>query len=555
MQTYLCRQVPTAEGIGLTTDVYTPSGGGSFPVVLVRTPYHRTGLQSLAPRFVERGYALVVQDCRGKFDSQGIFEPLVYEAVDGQITLDWIANHKWCNGKIGLWGRSYLGIFQVPAASGAHEALRCIAPSVAPGSFFRDWIRYDGCFALGNAVRWSLIHASCPTQPPLDHFDCDELYQLENTDAIAARVGFATPILKTWAARDAYDEYWEAIDQNRMHEHIAVPGLHVGGWFDHLTRGQYESYKNIRDHGATPAARRGQRLLIGPWGHKNTGTTGTGHRSYGDWDFGPEADYPVLAHELQFLDFHLRDEDNGLASQQAVKVFLMGANRWLELADWPAPEIQLQNWYLDSDGSANMRTGNGKLSPTPPVSDASDTYIYNPAAPVPTRGGAIYWGLEARGPVDLRTLLERPDILYYRSEPLAEQLTVVGDIELELQVQSSAEDTDFIARLCVEEPTGSIICLTLGSQRCRYRCSWSDPEPLAKDQKTRILVQLGQLAYVFQRGSRIALVLTSSDFPRILPHPNTMAGPWQEGALVVARNSILHGPAIRSRLQLPVIEL
>ena len=555
MQTFLCRKVPTEGGLHLATDVYAPDGPGPFPAVLVRTPYHRRGLQATAPRFVERGYAFVAQDCRGKYDSTGEFEPLVHEVVDGRAALDWVANQKWCNGRIGLWGRSYLGIFQVPAASGGHEALRCMAPSVAPGSFFRDWIRYDGCFALGNAIRWSLIHASCATQPPMGHFTWDELNQLGGPDEIATRVGFATPALEQWVAHDRYDEYWEAIDQSLMHEEIGVPGLHAGGWFDHLTRSQYEAYRSIADRGSTDAARRGQRLLIGPWGHKNTGTAGPDHQRYGEWDFGAEANYPVLAHELQFLDFHLKDEDNGYSGQQPVKVFLMGENRWIELADWPAPEAEVQEWYLDSGGSANMRTGDGTLGQEAPGRSGVDVYSHDPKNPVPTRGGAIYWGLEHRGPVDLRPILQRPDVLYYRSAPLQAPLAVVGDIALQLHVQSDAEDTDFIARLCVEEVSGAVMCLSLGSLRCRYRRSWSEPEPLGRGETEEIVLQMGQTAYVFPTGARLGLMIASSDFPRILPHPNTMAPTWGKAESMAARNGVLHGPGTLSRLKLPVLEL
>jgi len=337
MQALIDRKVPAEDGVELATDVYLPDGPGPFPAVVVRTPYHRVGQQGLAPLFTGRGYALVVQDCRGKYDSDGVFTPLMDEARDGQATIDWAANQKWCNGRIGLWGRSYLGIVQVPAASSGHEALQCIVPSVAPGSFFRDWLRYDGCFALGNAIRWGVTHASVRTQPPQGHFTWEELWRLPSPAAIAARVGIETPVLSVWAEHDRYDKYWETIDQCRMHERIRMPGYHVGGWFDHLSRGQFEAYQNIRDYGATELARAGQKLLIGPWGHRNTGNTGPDHCMYGDWDFGPEADLPVLTHELQFLDFYLKDEDNGYTSQPPVKVFLMGANRWIALDDWPPP--------------------------------------------------------------------------------------------------------------------------------------------------------------------------------------------------------------------------
>jgi len=553
MQYRLCQKIPAEDGIRLATDVYLPSGPAPFPAVLVRTPYNRVGQQGSARRFTDLGYAFVAQDCRGKFDSEGQFIPLMDEARDGQAAVDWVANQTWCNGRIGIWGRSYLGIVQVPAASGGHEALRCILPSVAPGSFFRDWIRYDGCFALGNAIRWSLTSASSRNLPPMNHVSWDELHPLPNPKAIAEHVGFETPALCEWARHDRYDGYWAQTDQCHMHEKIRAPGLHVGGWFDHLTRGQFEAYKNIRDHGATKIARTGQRLLIGPWGHRTVGNTGPDHCRYGDWDFGPEADLPVLAHELQCLDFYLKDLDNGYSAQPPVKVFLMGENRWLSLADWPPPDAAEQAWYLASQGSAHMRTGDGGLTLVSPNRSVSDAYTYNPHHPVPTLGGPIYWGLHPRGPVDQRPILERTDVLYYRSPVLDAPLPVVGEIALNLFVSSDAVDTDFIAKLCVEEASGAVICLTLGSLRCRYRNGWDRPQALKPNEATPISLHLGNLAYVFPKASRVGLVLTSSDYPRIQPHVNTLAAPWADDKPVVARNAVHHGPAVLSYLRLPVM--
>jgi len=546
--------VPMEDGIRLATDIFFPDGPGPFPTVLTRTPYHRRSSQTTAPAFTERGYAYVTQDCRGKYDSEGEFTPLVDEARDGHATLDWIANQKWCNGRIGMWGRSYLGIVQTPAASGGHEALQCIAPSVAPGSYFRDWIRYDGCFGLGNMLRWPLSHAACRTQPPQNHFTWEELHRLPSIEAVAERVGYETPCLADWVGHDQYDDYWAAIDQCLMHEKVRVPGYHSGGWFDHLTRSQFEGYQNTRDRGATESARASQRLVIGPWGHGNTGNTGPEHCQYGEWDFGPEADFPVFAHELQFYDYYLKEIDNGFSKQAPVKVFLMGENRWVRMQDWPPPDAQPKSWYLSSGGSANMKAGDGELAEEAPTKGTDDQFRYDPADPVPTRGGAIYWGLEHCGPVDLRPILDRPDVLYYRSAELAKALTVIGEVELELHIASSAEDTDFVARLCVEEVDGRVTCLSQGSLRCRYRDAWDDPRPLAPDSPTAIRVRLSQTAYTFPVGSRIGLVITSSDFPRILPHPNTMEPTWRSTASVIATNRILHGKDAPSRLQLPVIE-
>lgn len=201
-----------------------------------------------------------------------------------------------------------------------------------------------------------------------------------------------------------------------------------------------------------------------------------------------------------------------------------------------------------------MGTGDGLLTQEPSDRSVGDSYVYNPREPVPTRGGPTYWGLEHLGPVDQRPLLDRSDLLFYRSPKLGSPLTVVGEVTLDLCVSSDAVDTDFVAKLCVEEPSGAVICLTIGSLRCRYRESWTDPQPLTSGDVARIHLQLGQTAYVFPTGSRICLLITSSDFPRIFPHPNTLAPPWSTTETVMARNTVHHGKGNLSRLNLPVIE-
>ena len=547
MRALVHQMVPGAGG-DLATDVYLPPGAGPFPVVLQRTPYHRRVLEALAPTFVQAGYAYVVQDCRGKWDSGGQFTPLVHEAEDGLTTLDWVANQSWCNGRIGMWGRSYHGIVQIPAAISQHEALGCIAPSVAPGSFFRDWLRYDGCFALGNAVRWGLTHATCRTQPAMAHFCWDELNQLDGVEAIARRAGFATPCLADWVGHDTYDEYWATLDQDTMYSRVTVPGLHAGGWFDHLTRTQYEAYRAISEAGATPAARSGQRMLIGPWGHQTMSNLGAEHTHYGDWAFGEDANLDVLKYEMRFLNLHLRDIDDGLSDEPRVRVFLMGENRWVSLDDWPATSTQTHAWHLDGEDHSSCG-----LRPDGSGAVGARSYTYDPRDPVPTLGGAVYWGLEQRGPVDQRSSIQRADVLTYRSDPLDAPVTVIGNLELDLHIVCDRQDTDIVARLCVEEASGAVICLTLGSLRCRFRDSWSDPSALEPDTPTQLTIQLGQTAYTFAAGSRIVLTVTSSDFPRILPHPNHMA-PLFEGEPVIAHTQILHGREHASHLRLPVVE-
>jgi putative CocE/NonD family hydrolase len=531
--------------------VYLPDGPGPFPVVAVRTPYHRTNHVGHASEFTERGYGFVAQDCRGRYDSDGVFVPLVHEAADGQATIDWIANQDWCNGRVGLWGRSYPGIVQAPAAAGRHEALRCFAPSVAPGSFFHDWIRYDGAYALANTVRWGLGRTTCRTAPSEAHFRWPDLYRLSSLDAIAAASGVHAPTVRAWAEHDREDEYWQAVDQRRLYPAVAVPGLHIGGWFDHISRGRIEAYCGITARGASDAGRDGQRLVLGPWGHQTLGQS-----AFGDWDFGPDAALNPLALEMQFFDFHLKDEDNGFSAAPRVRAFLMGENRWLTFDDWPPPDASDQRWHLDSGGSANLIGGDGRLDLSEPTGDRSDRYVYDPKNPVPTCGGPIYWGLVQLGPlgpVDQRPILDRPDVLCYRSAPLPEPVAVVGEASVDLVLSADVEDTDVIVKLCVQEPAGPIRCLTVGSLRCRYRDSMSSPRPLAPSEPTPVRVRLLPTAYVFAPGSRLVLLITSSDFPRIEAHPNVIATPLSGATPRPARVEIHHGPAAHSSLLLPTV--
>jgi len=268
MRALVCRKYPAKDGVQLAADIYLPDGPGPFPVVFTRTPYDRVGhLAGNARQFVERGYAYVATDCRGRFESEGRFPRMFDEVADGQATVEWIADQRWCNGRIGMWGLSYGGVFQVPAAIGGHEAIRCICPSVICARFFENWSRYDGCFALQNPLWWVMGHGTGRTSPPNHHVDMDALYRMKSLDDVEKAIGFELPILREIAEHDTDDAWWETINQWPMHKKIKVPGMHTAGWFDHVSMGQYEAYERIRDLGATEEARKGQRLFVGPWMH------------------------------------------------------------------------------------------------------------------------------------------------------------------------------------------------------------------------------------------------------------------------------------------------
>lgn len=548
MKALLNQKVITPDRIALATDVWLPDGPGPFPTLLTRTPYHKRGALGSARFYTEHRYAYVVQDTRGKYDSGGVFRPLLDEANDGRATLEWIANQPWCNGRIGMVGYSYLGIVQVPAASSGHEALRCIVPGVAPVSYFIDWLRYDGCFALANAVRWGMTH-SCFRTTPAEHFQWEELWSCKTLEELFKRAGYECPALREWVEHDTYDDYWREIDQHRMYPDVRVPALHIAGWFDHISRGQFQSYCGLKEKGATELARKNQRILVGPWGHSTIGQS-----EYGEWNFGEQARLETRKYELRFLDLWLKDIDDGITEEFPVKFFVMGANRWVDFSSFPVPGEKTQAWFLHSSGDARGIGGDGRLSRETPGAESPDHYRYDPTDPVPTLGGPIYWGLSPVGPVDQRPILSRGDLLYYRSKRLEEPLAVIGEVNLELWVRTDVSDTDFIAKLCVVQPDGKVIVLTLGSLRCRYRGGWERYIEMPQGKPVKLRIQMGYLAYVFPKHSRIALIITSSEYPRILPHPNTLSPTWQESSPICATQEILHDANYPSHLLLPLIE-
>lgn len=564
MTIHINQRAPTRDGVELATDVYLPDGPGPWPSVLVRTPYHRADSVTAAHFMTSNGFAYAVQDVRGKFDSDGAFVPVEQEAEDGADALDWVAGERWCNGRIGMVGRSYLGIVQIPAASSGHEALRCIIPGVAPLDFFHDWIRYDGCFALANMIRWPFEHNTQRTRTASSHLSWKDVWSMGrcgSIDDLEAVMGTPLSRMRVWLKHDALDDYWRAIDQNRMLPSVRCPGAHAAGYFDHLSRGQLSAFAGLTGRGSGPRAAGAepgaddapatvQHLLIGPWGHSTTECS-----SYGCWEYGPAASVSHNGWTLRYLNLWLKDMDDGVASELPVRYFQIGENRWRQTESWPPPDSHQVEWYLGSDGSAAGLGSRGTLTRALPSGDASDTFTYDPADPVPTNGGQVYWGMNevaAVGPADQRPVLTRSDVLLYRSRPLPEPVRIAGNIEAVLWAASSAEDTDFIVKLCVQDTFGAVTVLTLGSIQARFRYSSSDPEPLAPGSPAELRIQMNAIAYTFPRGSRIALTVTSSCFPRILPHRNRFEPTWSRADGITAEQTVLHGGDYPSRLILPV---
>jgi hypothetical protein len=568
--------VPMCDGIRLATDAWIPAGGDPAPTLLVRLPYGKDmiGLYAygLAPNvfaLVEAGYAVVYQDCRGTFGSGGEFTPMVNEASDGADTVDWLLRQPWCDGNIGTFGASYLGITQWASAS-ASPHLKAIAPAVTTtDGYVTPWYSEGGALSLHLIQSWTTMMALAEAQRTVaaGSGDPQALMELAGLMAdpepqlAALPVRIRPQLEKQWPwwaeilAHPARDEYWRDLSVADHFDDITVPALNIGGWFDIFVASTVATFTGLRQRGGSAAAREGQRLIIGPWDHLNS----TG--SYPDRQFGMMADAltaDLTGQHQRFFDRWLRGQADALAGSAPVRIFVMGIDQWRDEPDWPLPDTVYTDYYLDGSGRANTAGGDGELGTRPPADEHADTYLYDPLRPVPTLGGRVMSPstANAAGPVDQRPVQSRDDVLCYTRPALEHPVEVTGHVSLTLFVSSSAPDTDFTGKLVDVFPDGRALFLTDGILRARYRHSLAEPEPLAPGQVYEVTIDLSVTSNVFLPGHRIGLEVSSSNFPRFDRNTNTGAVVTEDGDadVQVAVNRVLHGPAHPSRLVLPVID-
>jgi putative CocE/NonD family hydrolase len=563
------------DGVVLRANVYRPDDGGSgrYPVLLSRLPYGKDlpmGSSALDPvQAARRGYIVVVQDVRGRFTSDGEWFPLINEGPDGAETVAWAASLPGSSGAVAMYGGSYHGFTQWAAAAHGAPALRAIAPMITWDVPDNGVVSRNGVFELGTQGSWNV-------QMTLDQIvrrhrgdvramglglsnmarEFDALVEAGYAElpierfGPLARLGSEAPF--TYYVEHADDpQAQESAGVAHAYDQIDIPALHIGGWYDVFLNGTLGNFTQLRSRG-----RQHQRLLIGPWTHGNVSHV------QGDLDFGfgssgylVDLQADLMTFQLQFFDFWLKDSPNGLDAMPPVKYFLMGANMWKVAQTWPPEGVVEQRWYLESQGHANGRSGDGRLSPQPPAVDACDAYEYDPARPVPTIGGAtlLHPALRA-GPRDQRPIEQRGDVLVYTSEPLEAPLEVTGPVRVILHVATDAPDTDFVARLVDVYPDGRAITVTDGIVRMRYRNGrYAAAEPLDPGQVYRIEVDLWATALVFLPGHRVRLDVTSSSFPRWERNLNTGEHNSRSTEMRVAQQTVLHGSAHPSHLILSVL--
>ncbi|QJY49622.1 CocE/NonD family hydrolase [Pseudonocardia broussonetiae] len=569
------RDVPmkTRDGVTLRANVWRPLEG-TAPTLVVRHPYDKeaAGLaggpaSSIPPllSFVHAGYAVVVQDARGAFESDGDFTPKVNEIADGQDVLAWLTEQDWYDGTVGAYGASYLGMTQFALALGGGPGLKAIAPTQTSANWYSGlWYSQGGALSLSLVTWWNAMMFAAAEQRSLqrgDTTDPSALMRLGGALLDPLPLNDATPVasrpvlgtgrwLDDWLAHPDFDEYWKAQDWSARIGEVTVPVLEIGGWYDLKVHEQVADFVRIRNHAGSEAAREQSRLVIGPWDHINLSG------QYPDRYYGMLAPVDLSEHHLTFFDQHLRGTAPETPAPR-VRIFVMGIDQWRDEADWPLPDTRYTDYHLTSGGSANTRDGDGALTLDAPTGDGSDGFRYDPRDPLPTAGGALLPSVPGLiGPVDQRVVDGRADVLCYTGPVLTEPVEVTGFVELKVFVSASTVDTDITAKLVDVFPDGRAINLCDGILRLRYRNSLSEPELMTPGEVYEVTVPMSVTSNVFLPGHRIRLDVSGSNFPHYDRNSNT-GGVISSEALedmVVADTTVHHGAARPSRLVLPVID-
>jgi putative CocE/NonD family hydrolase len=570
------RDVPmkTRDGVTLRADVYRPDGPGRFPTLLSRLPYDKTGRRRPGDIdvFVEHGYVVIFQDTRGRFASDGDdYYPLVWEGQDGHDAVEWAATLPYSDGRIGTMGQSYLGATQYLLAPTRPPHLVASFPASAAADFHQCWVYHTGgAFELGWQLPYAvlmardtiarrgltstllpeleklLVPAPTPWAPPVS----DEAYRRLPLTAWADVLAPVAPYFGDYLRQPDDGAYWQEINLERRWGEIDVPMYHVTSWYDIFLHGGLANFAGLRARAATEAARRAQKLLVGPWAHlfPYTSPTSTGT---GDIDFGPDALIDLHEVQLRWFDHWLKGVDTGILDEPPVKLFVMGENRWRDEHEWPLARTRYTPYYLRGSGAAGGARGDGGLSPQAPGEEPADRFTYDPADPVPTRGGNTL--ILAMGVADQRPVESRADVLVYTSDVVSAPLEVTGPITVTLYAASSAPDTDFTAKLVDVRPDGYARNLADGIVRARYRESRTAPRPLTPGEVTKLTIDLWATSHVFLPGHRLRLEISSSNFPRFDRNLNTGDDQATGTRWQTARQTIFHDARYPSHVLLPII--
>jgi putative CocE/NonD family hydrolase len=564
--------VAMRDGIRLATDVYRPVGldQDRLPVVLLRLPYDKEtysgGAIGPARFFAGQGYAVVVQDTRGKFQSEGDYLVSAADRLDGYDTVDWAARQTWSNGRVGTFGCSYLGENQTQLAAMRHPAHMAAIPLAAGGSVGTAGGRYGyfgiyegGVFGLSAAFGW--FRTAGQKQPggaPPPAIEVGAALRELPTIGLMERYG--PPDRETdweeFLSEPLTSEWWNGLGYLRDDDRFDTPALHVNSWYDLGAAETLQQWRLMQDNAESGRTRDHQYVILSPTSHCQS-ERATAHTVVGEIDFG-DARLDYWSIYLRWFDHWLRGEENGVTAMPKVQYYTMGRNEWGSSNDWPIPDTRFTRMYLHSAGHANSRLGDGGLSEQPPATEPADRFSYDPADPVPSRGGSVCCTgnpLDQPGAFDQSDIELREDVLVYTSGAVgSEGLEITGPVSAVLHVSSSARDTDFTIKLLDVYPDGRSINVVEGIRRARFRNGYETTEFMEPGQTYRVEIDLHAVSYWFQPGHRLRVEVSSSNFPRFERNLNTGGNNFDETEWVVAENVIHHSAVAPSHLVLPVVD-
>ena len=511
--------VAMRDGVKLATDVFLPAsnnGKGPWPVVLMRTPYNKATMGAQSKQWTDNGYVFVVQDCRGRFKSEGKYFPFMDDHLDGYDTVEWSAKQSWSNGKVGMIGASAMGITANQASIMAPPHLVAMYVMVAPASAYQHAIYTGGVFRKEMNEQW-----------------------LKSQNA--------TDVLDLTIQHYKDDGYVDIREGSKHWQQVQVPVYNWGGWYDIFGQGNIDNFVGLQSRGGGLALGN-QKLMMGPWGHGQL----------------EEVKYPANASQdlmgsmrnqsepVRWFDYWLKGVSNGILEEPPVKYYVMGdvtdpkapGNEWRTAQSWP-PQSKITPYFMQA---------NGKLSEAIVAEEkSSDTYKYDPKNSVPTIGGALLFG--KKGPLDQRPIGERKDVLKFQTAVLDAPVEVTGKVEVELWAESDCPDTDWTAKLVDVYPDGTERLVLDSALRARFREGFDHEVLMKKGEVYKFKIDLWSTSLIFNKGHRIAIHISSSNDPRFDPNPNTGKPMRADGETRVATNTIHHSRVYPSRILLPVVKI
>ncbi|MFG1934357.1 CocE/NonD family hydrolase [Mycobacterium sp. NPDC048908] len=558
------------DGTVLRADVYRPRTADAVPVILMRTQYGKSDAQAGSRYqppdwFASHCYLVVIQDVRGQGASGGTFNEFTHEMADGYDTVEWAAGLPGSNGKVGMYGSSYVGATQWLAAVTAPPHLTTIVPANTASDYYDGWTYEGGEFRLAFVEPWAMGLATSAAQNRNDQATVEQLKAagadptrwmnfrpLKDLPPLQPQNPAVAPWYFDWLRHSARDGFWRQFSIRERYPSVKVPVLDFEGWYDAFLAGGTQNFAGMAAHGGTEFARDNQRLVIGPWDHVDWGRPDAAPAPLLK-SIGAVANSPINDLMLAWFDHFLKGQKNDVAGKPRVDYFVMGADTWKSATSWPLPQTKWTTYFLSGPGGIKPRKG--ELVTTAPTAQPPDVYTYDPAFPAPSLGGHSCCSASAgpQGPYDQTPVEQRSDVLVYTSAQLDRDTEVTGPISVRLWAQTTAPDTDFTAKLAVVKSDGAVINLNNGIVRTSFRDSLSDPAPTTPGRAYEYQIQVWPTSYEFRAGDRIRLEISSSDYPQFAPNPNTGAGFGSDAATQTATQSVLHDAQHPSSLTLPVI--